>query len=215
MSEKKTLHNVWLIQDKVPIDESADNVPVDDSDDSEIKPKYFAGLAISEVTGNQVSRFEPLSAATKVYKNEKGAKIGARMADKYYESPFITPVFVEYAEFDVPEEPTKDIAPAQKESPAPAPLADVPESERAGWIALDKLCGNYPLMLRKKVGTVFRFAIAFNQQDIRYLPADEIFAWTRYFEECTSFVVGRIRNRRIAEGKDPDGADDWKKGSRA
>ena len=90
MSEKKTLHNVWLIQDKVPIDESADNVPVDDSDDSEIKPKYFAGLAISEVTGNQVSRFEPLSAATKVYKNEKGAKIGARMADKYYESPFIT-----------------------------------------------------------------------------------------------------------------------------
>ena len=81
MSEKKTLHNVWLIQDKVPIDESADNVPVDDPDDSERKPKYFAGLAISEVTGNQVSRFEPLSAATKVYKNEKGAKIGARMAD--------------------------------------------------------------------------------------------------------------------------------------
>ena len=57
MSEKKTLHNVWLIQDKVPIDESADKVPVDDSDDSEIKPKYFAGLAISEVTGNQVSSF--------------------------------------------------------------------------------------------------------------------------------------------------------------
>lgn len=79
MSEKKTLHNVWLIQDKVPIDESADNVPVDDPDDSERKPKYFAGLAISEVTGNQVSRFEPLSAATKVYKNEKGAKIGARI----------------------------------------------------------------------------------------------------------------------------------------
>ena len=196
MSEKKTLHNVWLIQDKVPIDESADNVPVDDSDDSEIKPKYFAGLAISEVTGNQVSRFEPLSAATKVYKNEKGAKIGARMADKYYESPFITPVFVEYAEFDVPEEPPKPSASAPKEPP-------------------DKLCGNYPLMLRKKVGTIFRFAIAFNEKDIRYLPAEEIFAWTRYFEECTSFVVGRIRNRRIAEGKDPDGADDWKKGSRA
>ena len=187
MSEKKTLHNVWLIQDKVPIDESADNVPVDDPDDSERKPKYFAGLAISEVTGNQVSRFEPLSAATKVYKNEKGAKIGARMADKYYESP--------------------------KEPPARTPLSAVPESELGGWIALDKLCGNYPLMLRKKVGTIFRFAIAFSENDIRYLPAEEIFAWTRYFEECTSFVIGRIRNRRIAEGKDPDGADDWKKGS--
>ena len=207
MSEKKTLHNVWLIQDKVPIDESADNVPVDDPDDSERKPKYFAG--------NQVSRFEPLSAATKVYKNEKGAKIGARMADKYYESPFITPVFVEYAEFDVPEEPPKSSTPAPKEPPARTPLSAVPESELGGWIALDKLCGNYPLMLRKKVGTIFRFAIAFNEKDIRYLPAEEIFAWTRYFEECTSFVVGRIRNRRIAEGKDPDGADDWKKGSRA
>ena len=56
-------------------------------------------------------------------------------------------------------------------------------------------------------------AIAFSEKDIRFLPAEEIFAWTRYFEECTSFVVGRIRNRRIAEGKDPDGADDWKKGS--
>lgn len=155
MSEKKTLHNVWLIQDKVPIDESADNVPVDDSDDSEIKPKYFAGLAISEVTGNQVSRFEPLSAATKVYKNEKGAKIGARMADKYYESPFITPVFVEYAEFDVPEEPPKPSASAPKEPPVRTPLSAVPESELGGWIALDKLCGNYPLMLRKKVGTIF------------------------------------------------------------
>lgn len=150
MSEKKTLHNVWLIQDKVPIDESADNVPVDDPDDSERKPKYFAGLAISEVTGNQVSRFEPLSAATKVYKNEKGAKIGARMADKYYESPFITPVFVEYAEFDVPEEPLKPSTPAPKEPPARTPLSAVPESELGGWIALDKLCGNYPLMLRKR-----------------------------------------------------------------
>lgn len=137
------------------------------------------------------------------------------MADKYYESPFITPVFVEYAEFDVPEEPPKPSASAPKEPPVRTPLSAVPESELGGWIALDKLCGNYPLMLRKKVGTIFRFAIAFNEKDIRYLPAEEIFAWTRYFEECTSFVVGRIRNRRIAEGKDPDGADDWKKGSRA
>ena len=197
---KKTLHNVWLAQDKVP------------TEDPESKPLFFAGYSKSIITGSKVSRFEPFSTNTKTYNTPKKAKIGAVRARECYESPFIAPVFIEFAEFDVPEEPTKDIAPAQKESPAPAPLADVPESERAGWIALAKLCGNYPLMLRKKVGTVFRFAIAFNQQDIRYLPADEIFAWTRYFEECTSFVVGRIRNRRIAEGKDPDGADDWKKG---
>lgn len=197
---KKTLHNVWLVQDKVP------------TEDPESKPQYFAGLAKSEITGNVISRFEQLSESTKVYKSEKGAKIAAYKANSCYESPFIAPVFIEFAEFDVPEGPTKDAAPAPKEPPAPAPLADVPESERTGWVTLDKLCGNYPLMLRKKVGNVFRFAIAFNQQDIRYLPADEIFAWMRYFEECTSFVVGRIRDRRIAEGKDPDGADEWKKG---
>ena len=197
---KKTLHNVWLVQDKVP------------TEDPDSKPQYFAGLAKSEITGNVISRFEQLSESTKVYKSEKGAKIAAYKANSCYESPFIAPVFIEFAEFDVPEGPTKDAAPAPKEPPAPAPLADVPESERTGWVTLDKLCGNYPLMLRKKVGNVFRFAIAFNQQDIRYLPADEIFAWMRYFEECTSFVVGRIRDRRIAEGKDPDGADEWKKG---
>lgn len=200
MSKKKTLHNVWLVQDKVP------------TDDPKSKPQYFAGWTESNISGGYVSRFEPLSADTKTYNTPKKAKIGAIRAAKYYESPFITPVFVEYAEFDVPEEPPKSSPPAPKEPPSRTPLSAVPESELGGWIALDKLCGNYPLMLRKKVGTIFRFAIAFSENDIRYLPAEEIFAWTRYFEECTSFVVGRIRNRRIAEGKDPDGADDWKKG---
>ena len=47
MSEKKTLHNVWLIQDKVPIDESADNVPVDDPDDSERKPISISFMKIT------------------------------------------------------------------------------------------------------------------------------------------------------------------------
>lgn len=211
MSEKKTLHNVWLIQDKVPIDESADNVP---DDDPERKPKYFAGLTISEVTGNQVSRFEPLSSDTKTYKDERRAKIGACRAAEHYESPFITPVFVEYAEFDEPEEPPKALTAASKEPPARTPLIAVPESEYSGWIKLTQLCPKYPvMMLKKKVGNVVRYAIYFSATDIRYLPADVAFAWTRYFEECTNFVVSRIRERRIAEGKDPDGADDWKKGS--
>lgn len=196
MSEKKTRHNVWLVQDKVP------------TDDPKSKPLYFAGIAKSEVTGEEVSRFEPLSEATKFYMNEKGAKIGARAAEKHCESPFITPVFVKSVEFDVPE--ASAVAP--KEPPERNTLFPVSKDELSGWVALDKLCGKYPQMLRKKVGKIFRFAIAFTSDDIRYLPADEIFAWTRYFEECTSFVVGRIRDRRIAEGKDPDGADGWKKG---
>lgn len=196
---KKTLRNVWLVQDKCP-----DSVPL-----------YFAGFATSEHTKNDIARFEPLSADTKTYKNEKGAKIGASMAAKHYESPFIEPVYIEFAEFDVaesaaaapPKKTAQDTAPAPKE-----PLLAVPESEHGGWVALDKLCGKYPLMLRKKVGDVIRFAIAFSAADIRYLPADEIFAWTRYYDECKDFVVERIRERRIAAGKAPDGADEWKKG---
>lgn len=179
MSEKKALQNVWLVQDQCP---------------GEDGPRYFAGYAKSDVTGNDVSRFEPLSADTKVYKDERCAKIGACRAAECYESPFITPVFVEYADLD--------------------PLMPVPENERPGWLLLNKLCEKYPLMmLMKKVGGVVRYAIAFSESDIRYLPADPIYAWKRYFSECESFLTDKIRKQRIAEGKDPDGADDWKKGS--
>ena len=195
--KKKVLHKVWLVQDKMPNSE----------------PLYFAGLVTNEVTGNVVSRFEPLSEATKFYKSEKGAKIGASKANKFYESPFITPVLFERLEIHVTAQRQKKQALEPAENvPIRTPLVLVPASERSGWVLLDKLCGKHPYMLRKKVGDIFRFAIAYTDTDIRYLPADEVYAWTRYFEECTEFVVNRIRSHRIAEGKDPDGADAWKKG---
>lgn len=200
---KKTLQNVWLVQDKLP------------NSDPNSKPMYFAGLCTSEI-GNEVSRFEPLSADTKTYKSKRAADSAARIANSHYESPFIESVFIESVEIDVSETKQKAQQPPPAESAVPTtlpPLDLVPDSERGGWIALDKLCGKYPFMLRKKVGVVFRFAIAYSEKEIRYLPADEVFAWTRYFEECTKFVVGKIRDRRIAEGKDPDGADEWKKGA--
>ncbi|MGN0686808.1 MAG: hypothetical protein ACI4KA_01725 [Oscillospiraceae bacterium] len=205
---KKILHNVWLVQDKLP------------SSDRDSKSLYFAGLCTSEI-GNEVSRFEPLSADTRVYKSKRSADSAARVANQHYESPFIESVFIESAEIDVPETTQKaqkvpQHSPTESAAPTTLPsLVLVPESELCGWITLDKLCGKYPLMLRKKVGIVFRFAIAYSEKEIRYLPADEVFAWTRYFEECTKFVVGKIRDRRIAEGKDPDGADEWKKGAGA
>lgn len=196
MSEKKTLHNVWLIQDKVP------------TDDPKSKPHYFAGWTESNISGGYVSRFEPLSADTKTYNTPKKAKIGAIRAAKYYESPYLIPVFFE--EIVIPCKPKSN----SEELAASHPLLPVPESEYSGWIKLSQLCPKYPvMMLKKKVGNVVRYAIYFSATDIRYLPADVAFAWTRYFEECTNFVVSRIRERRIAEGKDPDGADDWKKGS--
>lgn len=59
---KKTLHNVWLVQDKVP------------TEDSESKPLFFAGYSKSKITGSEVSRFEPLSANTKTYNTAEKSK---------------------------------------------------------------------------------------------------------------------------------------------
>ena len=201
-SEKKILTNVWVVRDKPPNSE----------------PMYFAVMATSEITRNPISRFEPLSSETKTYKNKKAAAAVARIANDCYESPFVEAFFLEYTEFDdvpvsVEKEKPQPTAPTPPATPAaPPPLDLVPECEYNGWIPLDRLCGKYPVMLRKKVGEVFRFAIAFNEKERRYLPADEVFAWNRYFDECKKFVTDKIRNRRIAEGKDPDGADEWKKG---
>ncbi len=42
------------------------------------------------------------------------------------------------------------------------------------------------------------------------LPGDELLAWARYYDECKRFVCGRIRARRIREGRDPGGMDEWR-----
>ena len=201
-AQKKILTNVWVVRDKPPNSE----------------PMYFAGMITSEITHNPISRFEPLSSDTKTYKSKKAASAAARIANECYESPFVEAFFLEYAEFDdvpvsVEKEKPQPTAPTTPVTPAePPPLSLVPRSEFDGWIMLDRLRGKYPVMLRKKVGEVFRFAIAFNEEDRRYLPADEIYAWNRYFDECKKFVTEKIRNWRIATGKDPDGADEWMKG---
>lgn len=73
---KKTLQNVWLVQDKLP------------NSDPNSKPMYFAGLCTSEI-GNEVSRFEPLSVDTKTYKSKRAADSAARIANNHYESPLL------------------------------------------------------------------------------------------------------------------------------
>ncbi len=200
-TQKKILKNVWVVRDKMP----------------NCEPLYFAGLCASKMGHGEVSRFEPLSSQTKIYKNKRAADSAARIANNHYESPFIDSFLLEYAEVEDIPKAEKENSQAPKPLPSAAlvelpPLGLVPESEYNGWIMLDRLCGKFPIMLRKKVGEVFRFAIAFSDTERRYLPADEVFAWNRYFDECKKFVTDKIRNRRIAEGKDPDGSDEWKKG---
>lgn len=193
--EKMTIANKWVVADALP----------------NCEPTYFVGLGNSEA--RETALFERLSSRTRLYKSERGAKRAAQIANDYYESPYIRVEFIKHAEVDVIEDkPRKsDFAIDCKNSDSLPELVEVPVNEHSGWIRLDRLCGMYPAILRKGAGETTRFAIAYSDKYIKYLPADEVFAWIRYFEECKQFVTNRIKSRRIAEGRDPDGADEWKK----
>ena len=175
------------------------------------EPTYFVGLGKSET--REIALFERLSSRTRLYKSERGANQAARIANENYESPYIKAEFIKHAEVDVIEDkPQKsDFAIDFKNSDSLPELVEVPVNEHSGWIRLDRLCGMYPAILRKGMGEATRFAIAYSDKNIKYLPADEVFAWARYFDECKQFVTNKIKSRRIAEGRDPDGADEWKK----
>ncbi len=193
-TQKKIFKNVWVVRDKMP----------------NCEPLYFAGLCESQMGQGDVSRFEPLSSQTKTYKNKRAADSAARIANNHYESPFIDSVFLEYAEVEDIPKVEKEKSQAPKPTPSAEhvelpPLYTVPESERKGWIPIDRLGKGYPELQRKKADEVFRYAILFSESDWRYLPADDIFAWIRYLDECKKVAIKKIRDWRIAQGKDPDG----------
>lgn len=143
---------------------------------------YFEGCRESEMTGRQVSIFEPLSSRTRTYKFKRAASAAVRMASSCYESPYIRAEFIEWAKVqDVPEEPKPD-----KEA-----LEKVPKGERSDWELLDRLCGKLPAMVRK--GN--QYAVALADKELYRLPSDERRAWKRYFEECEKFVLERIEKR--------------------
>ena len=160
--------------------------------------RYFEGFRTSKTSGMQVSVFGPLSPRTRTYKSKRAANSAVRMAASNYESPYIQAAFIEHVECEDPREEASELS----------ELDSVPEADRKGWTCLDRLCGKYPAIFRK--GN--RLAIARTSTDVFYLPGDELFAWQRYFQECTEFVCGRIRQRRISEGKDPEGMDEFKEG---
>lgn len=95
----------------------------------------------------------------------------------------------------------------------PPPLYPVPEKETKGWelVAFVGEKKKPPLMLRRKqFADVTEYAIMLADGILYYLPGDELLAWSRYYDECKNFVCGRIRERRIKEGRDPDGMDEWR-----
>lgn len=106
-----------------------------------------------------------------------------------------------------------DSLPEKPEPEEPPPLYPVPEKETKGWelVAFVGEKKKPPLMLRRKqFADVTEYAIMLADGILYYLPGDELLAWSRYYDECKNFVCGRIRERRIKEGRDPDGMDEWR-----
>ena len=128
---------------------------------------YFCGSVTSNVSGNLVAVFAPLSSRTRTYADK-------RKADSAY-------VEIEYIESaDVPDEPKQD-----KEA-----LQEIPATERDGWTVLDRLCGKYPAIVKKGA----RYAVMLGDE-MYYLPDNERSAWQRYFRECEKFVTAGIDAR--------------------
>lgn len=94
----------------------------------------------------------------------------------------------------------------------PPPLYPVSDNDKDGWelIAFVGQKKMPPLMVRKQFGMAYSYAIKMPDGGFFYLPGDELLAWARYYDECKRFVCGRIRARRIREGRDPGGMDEWR-----
>lgn len=103
--------------------------------------------------------------------------------------------------------------PDKPEPEEPPPLYPVPEKEAKGWEVIFFIGEKKkpPLMLkREQFAGVKEYAIIMADGILYYLPGDELLACKRYFHECEKFWCGRIRERRIKEGRDPDGMDEWR-----
>lgn len=102
---------------------------------------------------------------------------------------------------------------AEPEQAEPPPLRPVDETDADGWDIIDAVGttkARTPYMLRKVTGDVQSYAIQTTDGGKFYLPGDELLAWERYCDERKRFICDRIRARRISEGKDPDGMDEWR-----
>lgn len=93
------------------------------------------------------------------------------------------------------------------------PLYPVTDNDKEYWeiIAFVGEKKKPPLMLRKQFARTYSYAIKMPDGGFFYLPGDELLAWERYYDECKKFVCGRIRERRIREGRDPGGMDEWRR----
>lgn len=144
----------------------------------------------------------PLDSRVRLYDSKRAAESGLRM---------ITEIGGEHVEFlqlrteyieekEVPDFVENSFAINCKENKKLGELLPVPENDKDGWRAVDRLCGRYPAILKKISGDVVRYAIAHSADDLRYLPAIKKLAWLRYEEERIQFIETYLKNELGEEG---------------
>ena len=200
---------------------------------------YYHGNEWNEDTRRYRAVFGELDGRVRQYPTEKKAEAALRWIISAAGYDFPDALEIMELPLDIPEavstnDPPKRAAPADEQKdclkcpyfldkPAaevrdkpepeePPPLYPVSDNDKDGWelIAFVGQKKMPPLMVRKQFGMAYSYAIKMPDGGFLYLPGDELLAWARYYDECKRFVCGRIRARRIREGRDPGGMDEWR-----
>lgn len=187
-----------------------------------ISGDYFKKYTWNSEMNKYSAWFGELDSGIKQYKSVRAARSainnivsvtgyeGALDVDEIEgELPPENPAFTPYEELDKPAEAVRE-KPEPEELP---PLYPVTDNDKEYWeiIAFVGEKKKPPLMLRKQFARTYSYAIKMPDGGFFYLPGDELLAWARYYDECKRFVCGRIRERRIREGRDPGGMDEWRR----
>lgn len=181
--------------------------------------QYFHGYTYDAVLGRNKPCFGKYDTGMKIYEGEDRGKaekramsairnIGSIGCDLF--ADLVIEEAVEPIPWEIPPEVPEPPAPEKPEGPPP--LVPVPESESGGWEIIDGVglrCAP-PQMCRREWNGCFEYAVVMADGKRYFLPGDELLAWSRYCDERKAFICRRIRERRIREGKDPDGMDEWK-----
>ncbi len=150
------------------------------------------GTSFTGMTGDGKPIFLPICYKTRTYKSERAAKAAVSIIREggYEGSPEV--FLLDKTEVD-----------------------DPPKAKDAA----DELYKEYQVLLkygrirylRKKEFDGYVFAMIDRTGTIRDLGDQELFAFRTFIAELSEVGEQNIKSRLIAEGKDPEGLDDWRK----
>lgn len=151
------------------------------------------GTSFAGMTDAGKPIFQPLSCRTRTYKSERAAKAAVNIIRNsgYEGNPEAEMMSAAVEVPDVPQEDKK---------------ADI--AEYNGYQVLLKY--GRLRYLRMALSGGFVFAMVDRNGVIRDLGDQELFAFRAFMTELSEVGEQNIKKRLIAEGKDPEGLDDWR-----